>query len=81
MSTHADTNIPAYMINMIADHMAALVRTGHPADVDTMHQAVRFAQQDVQNICTELLAGANADALRNVIAADVYTSIVKSVAA
>jgi hypothetical protein len=72
------------MINMITDHMTALIKGGMPADVETLHHAVRLANADAQSIYTQMLAGNanhNPETIRNAIAADVYNNLRKEVAA
>lgn len=70
--------IPAFMVEIIKDHMVKLINDGMPADVDTLHYAVAMADRDVQGICTQLLAGnfkTNASEMRDAVAASVYSSL------
>lgn len=78
------TVIPAYMVNMIADHMTALVKGGMEADVETLHHAVRMAQSDADSLFRQMLAGnymVDRDVIRNAIAAEVYNNLRNEVAA
>jgi hypothetical protein len=70
--------IPAFMIDMITDHMTNLIAGGMAADVETLHYAVAMANADVQGIATQMLAGnhkANAEEIRNAVAAMAYTEM------
>jgi hypothetical protein len=70
--------IPTYMVNMIADHMTALVKGGMDLNTETLEHAVRLADADVQSIGTQMLAGNHMhdrDVIRNAIAAEVYADL------
>jgi hypothetical protein len=78
------TEIPAYMVNMIADHMTTLVKGGMEADVETLHHAVRMAAADADSLFRQMLAGnymVDRDVIRNAIAAEVYADLREGVAA
>lgn len=78
------TEIPAYMVNMITDHMATLVKGGMEANIETLHHAVRMAAADVESIGRQMLAGnhmVDRDVIRNAIAAEVYADLREEVAA
>lgn len=68
--------IPAHLVNIIANHMTELVKGGMEASVDTLHYAVAMANHDVQNIGMEMLTDDRHDgAIRNHIAAEVHADM------
>jgi methylmalonyl-CoA mutase cobalamin-binding subunit len=70
--------IPAHLVEMITNHMTNLIKGGMEANVETLHYAVAMANQDVQGIGIQMLAGnfkTNASEIRDAIAAQVYSDI------
>lgn len=71
------SEIPAYMLNIIAAHMSKLIEGGMEAS-DALPYAVSMANEDIQSIGRQMLAGNykhNADEIQEAIAASVYHSL------
>ena len=76
--------IPTFMINIIKDHMTTLIAGGMEANTETLAYAVAMANEDIQGIGTQMLAGnfkTNREEIRDAVAAEVYTDLRQAVAA